>query len=119
MRNVLTLAAVTGAVAVIAVGASGASTPSGDWLAFGRTTDNMRHSPLTKITKANAGQLGRVYNIDLHALDPDTRRLIEMRLDGGGREAARNVFKLLMAKGEAGGRRAWMEEKGHLIEADV
>ena len=29
------------------------------------------------------------------------------------------IFKLLMAKGEAAGRRAWMEEKGHLVEADL
>jgi topoisomerase-4 subunit B len=52
-------------------------------------------------------------------MHPDTRRLIEMRLEAGEREAAQGVFRLLMAKGEAGGRRAWMEEKGHLIEADV
>jgi topoisomerase-4 subunit B len=52
-------------------------------------------------------------------MNPDTRRLIEMRLASGEREAARGIFKLLMAKGEAGGRRAWMEEKGHTIEADI
>ena len=52
-------------------------------------------------------------------MNPDTRRLIEMRLDDRERELAQGVFKLLMAKGEAAGRRAWMEEKGHLIEADV
>jgi topoisomerase-4 subunit B len=52
-------------------------------------------------------------------MNPDTRRLIEMRLDDKEREVAQGVFKLLMAKGEAAGRRAWMEEKGHLIEADV
>jgi topoisomerase-4 subunit B len=52
-------------------------------------------------------------------MHPDTRRLIEMRLDNQEREIAQGVFKLLMAKGEAGGRRAWMEEKGHLIEADI
>jgi topoisomerase-4 subunit B len=52
-------------------------------------------------------------------MHPDTRRLIEMRLDAGGREHAQGVFRLLMAKGEAAGRRAWMEEKGHLIEADL
>ena len=34
----------------------------------------MRHSPLTQITPANVGQLGRVYTIDLHSLDPDIRR---------------------------------------------
>jgi len=52
-------------------------------------------------------------------MNPDTRRLIEMRLDDKEREIAQEVFKLLMAKGEAAGRRAWMEEKGHLIEADI
>jgi topoisomerase IV subunit B len=52
-------------------------------------------------------------------MHPDTRRLIEMRLDEPEREAAHGVFRLLMAKGEAAGRRAWMEEKGHLIEADI
>ena len=55
-------------------GASGASVPAGDWLGFGRTTDNMRHSPLTEITRANADQLGRAYTIDLKNLDADTRR---------------------------------------------
>lgn len=52
-------------------------------------------------------------------MHPDTRRLIEMRLEEAEREAAQGVFRLLMAKGEAAGRRAWMEEKGHLIEADI
>jgi topoisomerase-4 subunit B len=52
-------------------------------------------------------------------MHPDTRRLIEMRLDDQERDLAQGVFKLLMAKGEAAGRRAWMEEKGHLIEADI
>jgi topoisomerase-4 subunit B len=52
-------------------------------------------------------------------MHPDTRRLIEMRLGDAEREIAQGVFKLLMAKGEAPGRRAWMEEKGHLIEADL
>ncbi len=52
-------------------------------------------------------------------MHPDTRRLIEMRLDARERELAQGVFRLLMAKGEAAGRRAWMEEKGHLIEADL
>ncbi|HXN15229.1 MAG TPA: DNA topoisomerase IV subunit B [Usitatibacter sp.] len=52
-------------------------------------------------------------------MHPDTRRLIEMRLAPGERETAQSVFTLLMAKGEAAGRRAWMEEKGHLIEADL
>jgi topoisomerase IV subunit B len=42
-----------------------------------------------------------------------------MRLDSQERELAQGVFKLLMGKTEAAGRRSWMEEKGHLIEADI
>ena len=52
-------------------------------------------------------------------MNPDTRRLIEMRLDPAEYEAAPKVFKLLMGKTEAAGRRAWMEKEGHIIEADV
>jgi topoisomerase IV subunit B len=52
-------------------------------------------------------------------MHPDTRRLIEMRLDDAQRAIAQGVFTLLMAKGEAAGRRAWMEEKGHTVEADL
>jgi alcohol dehydrogenase (cytochrome c) len=68
------LLAVALGLLVFVSGASGAAVSSGDWLGFGRTTDNMRHSPLTEITKSNVDQLGRAYTIDLHALDPDTRR---------------------------------------------
>jgi topoisomerase-4 subunit B len=52
-------------------------------------------------------------------MHPDTRRLIEMRLDSAEHEAAPTVFKLLMGKSEAAGRRAWMEKEGHTIEADL
>jgi len=52
-------------------------------------------------------------------MHPDTRRLIEMRLAPGEDDKTRGVFKLLMAKGEAAGRRAWMEENGHTVEADL
>ena len=52
-------------------------------------------------------------------MNPDTRRLIEMRLDPAEHEVAPAVFKLLMGKTEAAGRRAWMEKEGHTIEADL
>ncbi len=52
-------------------------------------------------------------------MNPDTRRLIEMRLDEGRRDEAQETFKLLMGKTEAAGRRAWMEREGHTIEADL
>ncbi len=73
MKNVL-MALLAGAMLVLASGASGAAVPSGDWTGFGRTTDNMRHSPLTQITPANVADLGRAYTIDFHAVDPDVRR---------------------------------------------
>ena len=52
-------------------------------------------------------------------MNPDTRRLVEMRLDDAEREIAQGVFKLLMGKAEAASRRAWMEKEGHTIEADL
>jgi PQQ-dependent dehydrogenase (methanol/ethanol family) len=65
-------AALAGLVSASGVGAQGS--PSGDWLAFGRTSDNMRYSPLTQITRENVEQLERVYSIDFQRLDPDVRR---------------------------------------------
>jgi topoisomerase-4 subunit B len=52
-------------------------------------------------------------------MNPDTRRLIEMRLDPAEHEAAPPVFKKLMGKSEAAARRAWMEQEGHIVEADL
>ncbi|HXZ47747.1 MAG TPA: DNA topoisomerase IV subunit B [Usitatibacter sp.] len=52
-------------------------------------------------------------------MNPDTRRLVEMRLDAAEHIAAPPVFKLLMGKAEAAGRRAWMEKEGNTIEADL
>jgi alcohol dehydrogenase (cytochrome c) len=67
-----TTAALAIAVAAIAgVTASAAATPvpAGDWLGFGRTSDNLRHSPLTSIAPANAAQLGRTYTVDFKKID--------------------------------------------------
>jgi topoisomerase-4 subunit B len=52
-------------------------------------------------------------------MNPDTRRLITMGLDDSERAKAPEVFKLLMGKKEAEGRRQWMEKEGHTIEADL
>jgi PQQ-dependent dehydrogenase (methanol/ethanol family) len=54
--------------------AQGAAAPSGDWLGFGRTPDNNRHSPLTAITPANVANLQRAYMVDFRRIDPDVRR---------------------------------------------
>ena len=50
-----------------AVGA--APSVSGNWLSWGRTLDQNRHSPLRQITKANIDRLGRVFNVDFRAID--------------------------------------------------
>jgi PQQ-dependent dehydrogenase (methanol/ethanol family) len=44
------------------------------WLGFGNTPDENRHSPLTQISKQNVKQLGRLFTVDLHQLDPTVRR---------------------------------------------
>jgi topoisomerase-4 subunit B len=51
------------------------------------------------------------------AMDPATRRVLPVteRLAAQTKE----LFNLLMGKGEAASRRLWMEEKGHLVEADI
>ena len=76
-RVSVVMAAVTvvlGVSAGVALGRSAAAAPpSGDWLAFGRTPDQNRYSPLTQITPANVDQLGRVYTVDFRQRDPDTR----------------------------------------------
>ena len=44
------------------------------WLGFGNTPDEIRHSPLTQITKDNVEQLGRLFTVDFRAIDPSIRR---------------------------------------------
>ena len=68
-------AVLAGLAALTVVGsAGGASVPDGDWLGFGRSADNMRHSPLTEVTPANVKTLARAYMIDFRKVDPDVRR---------------------------------------------
>jgi topoisomerase-4 subunit B len=52
-------------------------------------------------------------------MDPATRRVLPVHVRGGAFEETQRMFTLLMGKGEASGRRAWMEEKGDSVEADV
>ena len=53
------------------------------------------------------------------AMDPATRRVLPVFERAEAHDATLKLFNLLMGKGEAAGRRAWMETKGHLAEADV
>ncbi|MDR2030671.1 MAG: DNA topoisomerase IV subunit B, partial [Azoarcus sp.] len=50
---------------------------------------------------------------------PATRRMLPVQVRDGAFTETRRMFSLLMGKGEAAGRRAWMEEKGDTVEADV
>lgn len=52
-------------------------------------------------------------------MDPATRRVLPVKVRNGALEDTLKMFTLLMGKGEASGRRAWMEEKGDSVEADV
>ena len=53
------------------------------------------------------------------AMDPATRRVLPVLERAGRRDNTNELFNLLMGKGEASGRRAWMEANGHTVEADV
>jgi topoisomerase-4 subunit B len=53
------------------------------------------------------------------AMAPATRRVLPVIDLPGADEATLKLFNLLMGKGEASSRRAWMEENGHLVEADL
>jgi alcohol dehydrogenase (cytochrome c) len=41
-----------------------------NWLSWGRTLDQNRHSPLRQINRGNIGNLGRVFSIDFRQIDP-------------------------------------------------
>lgn len=51
-------------------------------------------------------------------MHPDTRRLLRVSLPGD-RDAVEAMFAMLMGKGAASDRRAWMEAKGDLAEVDA
>jgi topoisomerase-4 subunit B len=52
-------------------------------------------------------------------LNPDTRRLLAITVGSYGEVASLERFNMLMGKGEAAARRAWMEEHGNEAEADI
>jgi topoisomerase-4 subunit B len=53
------------------------------------------------------------------SMDPATRRMLCVTQRPGAVDETRRMFSLLMAKGESGSRRAWMEQKGSVVEADI
>jgi topoisomerase IV subunit B len=52
-------------------------------------------------------------------MNPDTRRLLPVSLGDFDLAASENRFNMLMGKGEAAARRAWIEEHGNEAEADI
>src|SRR5476651_2882719 len=52
-------------------------------------------------------------------MNPDTRRLLPVSLGEFAHNDAAARFNMLMGKGEAAARRAWIEEHGNEAEADI
>lgn len=52
-------------------------------------------------------------------MSPDTRRLLQVQIPDNDSDETKNIFIKLMGKGEAASRRAWMEEEGDKVEADI
>ena len=52
-------------------------------------------------------------------MNPDTRRLLPVKLGDFSQIESEDRFNMLMGKGEAAARRAWMEERGNEAEADI
>ena len=52
-------------------------------------------------------------------MNPETRRLLPITLGAFDQAASESRFTMLMGKGEAAARRAWIEEHGNEAEADI
>lgn len=52
-------------------------------------------------------------------MNPDTRRLLKVQIGSFGHDASAKRFHMMMGKGEAAARRAWMEEHGNEADADI
>jgi topoisomerase-4 subunit B len=52
-------------------------------------------------------------------MNPDTRRLMPVSLGSYDQSASETRMNMLMGKGEASARRAWLEEHGNEAEADI
>ena len=77
----------------------------------GIKVDSIKIQRFKGLGEMNPGQLWET------ALCPDTRRLLQVRIEH--REQTLALFNMLMSKREAEARCSWMEEKGDQVEADV
>ncbi len=52
-------------------------------------------------------------------MNPDTRRVLPVKIMNQERSEAHTIFSKLMGKGEASARREWMEQHGTAVEVDI
>jgi topoisomerase-4 subunit B len=52
-------------------------------------------------------------------MNPETRRVMPVRVAADRASDTRQVFNKLMGKAEAAARREWMEQNGNAVEVDV
>jgi len=52
-------------------------------------------------------------------LNPDTRRMLPVRVEDGMMDTDRDIFNMMMARENATQRREWMETFGNLVDADI
>ncbi len=52
-------------------------------------------------------------------LNPDTRRVLPVKVEDAALDKDREVFEMMMAKENAQARREWMETYGNLVDADI
>ena len=52
-------------------------------------------------------------------MNPETRRVVAVRVAPGQAADAMQVFAKLMGKTEAASRREWMEQNGNAVEVDI
>ncbi|MBL8470657.1 MAG: type IIA DNA topoisomerase subunit B [Rhodocyclaceae bacterium] len=75
--------------------------------------DDVETGRFKGLGEMNPGQLRET------AMDPATRRVLPVTLEERWDGETARMFTLLMGKGEAAGRRDWMERKGNLAELDI
>ncbi len=52
-------------------------------------------------------------------MNPETRRVLPVRIAPGSAQETQQIFTKLMGKAEAASRREWMERTGHAVDVDV
>ncbi len=52
-------------------------------------------------------------------MNPETRRVMPVRVARDGTEDANRIFAKLMGKAESAARREWMEQSGNTVEVDI